>query len=348
MKIVFVSRLYLPHLGGVEIHLREVSALLARMGHTVTIITALYDQKLQTETQQNGVTIVRLPISDVENKQAVWSEIKKMRAVFFEADVVHVHDVFWWILPVYFQIRKKVFLTFHGWETQFPVPTNVKIHRFLAAVLSQGTIHIGSFIQKFYWDKPTLVLYGGINPKRFTKSNKAEYVHAEEKKPVFALKFVFVGRLEKDTDILLYLKLLEELQIKKTAFEIIWVGDGSLRSECEKYGEVTGFVKNVSQYILQADFVFASSYLSILEAQSLQKIVLSFYSNPLKKEYLESFPGSQYMLIAGTVENMLKKLDHVCSTRRLRSDMQTKAQQFALSCTWTAVVEKYLQLWKQN
>lgn len=350
MKIVFVSGLYLPHLGGVEIHLREVSAVLVRMGHSVTIVTAQYDQKLQRVTRQNGIQVIRLPIVDAENKQAVWSEIQKQRSLFLEADVVHVHDVFWWILPVYFQIRKKVFITFHGWETQFPIPINTKIHRFLAAVLSQKTIHIGSFIQKFYWDKPDAVSYGGINPKRFTKSNKAmlEKTKKETQKSDTHIQFVFIGRLEKDTDVLLYLNFLEELQTKKTGFKMVWVGDGSLRSECEKIGIVTGFVKNVSQYILQADFVFATSYLAILEAQSLQKIVLSFYSNPLKKEYLESFPGSNYMLVAGSVEKMLKKLEHVCSSRKLLYDMQTKAQKFALSNTWNTVTETYLQLWKKG
>lgn len=343
MKIVFISRLYLPHLGGVEIHLKEVSAVLARMGHEVCIITWQHDKKLSLTAEYQGVQVLRIPFEVQNDKQQTWNAIKKYSQLCIEADVIHVHDVFWWLLPLYAQIKNKIFITFHGWETKLPIPLNAKLHRLLANKLARGTIHVGDFIQKFYWDKPDAVIYGGINPKRFTKSN----LKYENNKST-QLHFVFVGRLDADTDILLYLEFLRELQAKKIQYTITWVGDGELSTECRKFGEVTGFIKNISQYIAAADFVFASSYLSILEAQRLKKVVLAFYSNPLKKEYLETFPGSKYMLIAGSVQAMKGRLEHLMTTRKLRAQMEITAQQFAQTQTWDAVVEQYLQLWEKK
>ena len=343
MKIVFVSRLYLPHLGGVEVHLKEIAAILVRLGHEVTIVTWQHEKKLSMTAQYNGVQVFRIPFTATHSKQQTWAAITEYAQLFESADVVHVHDVFWWILPVYTKIKNKVFTTFHGWETKLPIPVNAKIHRFLANKLSRGTIHVGEFIQKFYWDKPNLLTYGGINLKRFTRSNSPQLKISKNK-----LQFVFVGRLDPDTDVSVYIEFLKELKTKNIDYSIVWVGDGSLREQCKLYGPVTGFVKNISQYITMADFVFASSYLSILEALCLGKLVLSFYSNPVKKKYLETFPGSQFLLIAGSVIAMQHKLEHLLTNRKLLSQMQLEAKAFAQKQTWERVVGKYLQLWKQR
>ncbi|MBP7842504.1 glycosyltransferase family 4 protein [Candidatus Woesebacteria bacterium] len=348
MKIVFISRLYLPHLGGVEIHLREISAILLRMGHNVSIVTSQHDKKLSLHAEYDGVEVFRIPYDVMGNKQKTWNAIKQLRPLFADADVVHVHDVFWWILPIYSSIKNKIFTTFHGWETQFPIPLNSKIHRLFVSKLSKGTIHVGDFIRKFYWDKPNFVTYGGINQKRFTKSQMSKKVVDNKKQKNSVMRFVFVGRLEHDTDIQLYLEFLKVLKANNIVFEVIWVGDGVLKTKCQEFGKVTGFVKNISQYIVKADFVFASSYLSILEAQCLEKIVLAFYSNRLKKEYLETFPGSKYMLIAGSIESMFTKVEQLLSERKLLAQMRLDAKQFALKNTWEKVVGKYLQLWRKR
>lgn len=71
MKILHVSPMYFPVLGGAELHLREVSEGLAARGHDVTVLTSnirnawdLWDARpgnLPEEESINGVKIVRLP-----------------------------------------------------------------------------------------------------------------------------------------------------------------------------------------------------------------------------------------------------------------------------------------------
>ena len=69
-------------------------------------------------------------------------------------------------------INKKVFITFHGWETEYPVRLTAKLQRYLYSKLAVGSIHVGSWISKFYWDKPNFITYGGINSKRLTGVRK--------------------------------------------------------------------------------------------------------------------------------------------------------------------------------
>lgn len=344
--IVFVSRLYLPHLGGVEIHIKEIAALLIREGYEVSVVTHQHDKKLALETEYDGVSVYRIPFVAAENKQLTWDAIREYSSVFESAEVVHVHDVFWWILPLYLKIKSKTFITFHGWETEFPIPLNAKIHRFIAAHLTQGVIHIGEYIQEYYWDQPDAVLYGGINPKRFTKSQTSSSVSITDiSLPKNNLQVVFVGRLEADTEVPKYIELVTSLKNSGINTQITWVGDGSLQRDCEQIGEVVGFVKNVSKHVAKADLVFATSYLSILEAQMLGKIVCAFYSNPLKESYLKKYPGSSYMLISHTVETMLNKIKVLLGNSRSYKETSVLAQDFAKKMTWDNVLNSYLQLW---
>ncbi len=350
MKIVHVAKYYLPHLGGVEIHLKEISSLLVKLGHEVTIVTTKHDLKLADSTNYNGVKIVRIPdFQDEKNpsllKIKTWTAIKKHRELFDQADIVHVHDVFWWIIPVFRLIRKKTFITFHGWETTYPVSFNAKIQRYLYSKLSLGSIQVGSWIQDFYFDKPDFVTYGGINPKRLTKS-KINFKE-EKTKNKKTIKLAFVGRLSQDNDTKKYIQLVNALKNLGKEVEIIWIGEGEFRKQCEKLGKVTGFVKNISKYLVGKDLVFASSYLSILEAQLTANNVCSFYSNELKKAYLESYPGSKFMLITNSIDSMIAKIVLLFDSPKSQLQFGMFAREFAKQQTWDKVLNLYLKLWRK-
>lgn len=348
MKIVHLAKYYFPHLGGVEIHLKEINSLLVKMGHEVTVVTLKHNSKLADSTIHNGVKIIRMPDEvekkrSLEAKQEAWNFIKEHKEIFIEADVIHVHDVFWWILPIYKLIRKKIFVTFHGWETEYPVRFNAKLQRHIYSKLSRGTIHVGDWIQKFYFDKPNYVTYGGINAKRLTKSGIKNYSH-----DCSQINIAFIGRLSKDNEVEKYIKTIEILKTMGHKVNIIWVGDGEFRQECEKHGEVTGFVKNISRYFVNKDLIFSSSYLSILEAQLVGNNVCSFYSNDLKKAYLESYPGSKYLLIANTPESMISKITLLFNSPKSQNLTKIESREFAKHQTWNKVLNLYLKLWNEG
>lgn len=355
MKIIHLAKYYSPHVGGVEIHIKEINSLLVKMGHEVTVFAMRHDLKLSDSATYNGVNVYRVS-NDIINERSlkyklqVWNFIKHHKQDFLNADIVHVHDVFWWTIPIIKDIWKKTFITFHGWETEYPVRLSAKIQRYIYSKISRGSIHIGDWIQNYYFDKPTFITYGAINGKRLTKSGSGLVDKASDVENYISNKIIniaYIGRLSNDNDVKKYIKVVEILKSKGNKVNIIWVGDGEFSNECRKHGEVTGFVKNISKYFVNKDFVFASSYLSILEAQLVGCSVCSFYSNDLKKSYLESFPGSKYLFIANKPQSMIKKITYLLSSPKLQAQSRIEAKQFAKEQTWEKVLALYLKLWRK-
>jgi len=210
----------------------------------------------------------------------IWTQfVFKQFKLFKDADIVHVHDVFIWYLPLKLLFpRKIVFVTHHGWEGKFPIPFWNKLNKKISNKLTNGSICVGDYIEKYYGIKCDEVVYGGVEiPKNVGKKKKG--------------LTVFLGRLEKDTGLLKFLKKEGTTEIDS---EIIFVGDGSLRKECEKVGKVVGFT-NPKHYLEKAETVISSGYLSCLEAFSYKCKVKVFWDNELKKDYWKNSPFWEFI-----------------------------------------------------
>jgi hypothetical protein len=96
---------------------------------------------------------------------------------------------------------------------------------------------------------------------------------------------VFVGRLEKDTGVLEFLKWLK----KNPKYDVDFCGDGDLRTECEKFGIVHGFT-NPQRYYKKAKYCVPGGYLSALEALSYGCELKLFWNNKLKEDYWKMSP----------------------------------------------------------
>ena len=51
MTILFFCQTFYPHIGGVEKHVLEVSKLLVKKGHLVTVLTEQYEDELKRRYQ---------------------------------------------------------------------------------------------------------------------------------------------------------------------------------------------------------------------------------------------------------------------------------------------------------
>jgi len=60
MRILIIPSRYLPHHGGVETTVREVSRQLVRSGHAVTIVTNRYPRRLPRHETLDGIPVTRL------------------------------------------------------------------------------------------------------------------------------------------------------------------------------------------------------------------------------------------------------------------------------------------------
>lgn len=331
-SVLFITPSFFPNLGGVETHVYHVAKELVEKGWHVSVLTT---KVANPQDPDIAIKLHRL-ITDPLNKKKVWKELEHFSKDFSKFDVIHVHDVGWWLLPCIFAIRHKTFITFHGWEGQYPVRWQAKLQRLVLSVLTKGSIHVGGFIQEFYWDRPDLVTYGGVEPSSAKPKSISD-------KP----NVIFLGRLEQENAIEMYIKFFKLL--KKTALKptITWVGNGSYKKECQKIGEVTGMVKDVSKYIKSADIVCANSYLAMLSAQAAAKIVCALYQHLLKQRYLETYPGASQMLIRASASDLINQVLSLTKVPEKSLKMAKEAQSFANTQTWKYVTTQYEQLWNK-
>ena len=134
----------------------------------------------------------------------------------------------------------------------------------------------------------------------------------------------FIGRLEEDTGLPIYLKAAEKLKI-------IFLSS----------------VKDVRPYIDRSRFIFTSGYLSILEAMARKRLVFAVYDNPLKEDYLKMSPMADKMIIVGSADELLEKVKEHLQQPQKEKELIEKAYQWAKKQTWEKVADLYEKLWQK-
>lgn len=323
MNILFLSRLYSPHIGGVEKHLSGIAKEL-KSRHQITVITEKYADELKDQEIDEGINIYRIPLVGVgesEKKWIIWRWILKHQSLFNSADIIHVHDIMFWLYP-YKLIHpwKKIFITFHGWEGRYPLPLKNVIQKRLDKFLSSRNICAGEYIGKWYGIKPDFITYGACSKPKMQNSSK----------PGSPKILLYLGRLDQDTGLTRCLDLYSRLK-KSLDWQLVIAGDGPLKHLLPSSVKFLGFVPNPAVHIAKSDYVFCTGYLGILESWIQHKIVLSAYSNPLKQDYLFMHPMSKYLVFDEPLPDQLPEM----------------AYNWAKAQTWAKLTQLYLQLWSK-
>src|SRR3989304_6221914 len=79
-----------------------------------------------------GIKIYRINVGKDYwfKKFRIWKEFFKNINLFFSADIVHCHDVFFWYLPFRFIFPfKKIYTTFHGYEGYPLTSKDILVHK---------------------------------------------------------------------------------------------------------------------------------------------------------------------------------------------------------------------------
>ena len=353
VRIVMLTAFFHPHIGGVERHVRYLSEELVRQGHSITVLTKRYDRALPSEERLGPIRILRFPQSTIPHTQkpGVWLWLLSRLHLLLRADVIHVHDhtaFNAWYLPFRILLPwKPVFATFHGYEGLVPIPRRYIIGRKWVERLTRGNICVGHFLEKWYGTQSDVVIYGAVDPP--------EEIREPEPRTI-----VFMGRLEPDTGIMDYLRAMP-LIVKGPAgpdeperpLKLIVCGDGSLRREVRAFAEsraldveMIGAVQDPSRWIQRGRFIFASGYLTILEAMTCRRLVFSVHDNPLKRDYLEMMPGAaDMMVVAGSPEELAGRVREILDRPDRESAMVERACRFAREHTWERMAGTYLDLY---
>jgi glycosyltransferase involved in cell wall biosynthesis len=336
MEILMFSKYFYPHVGGVEKHVDNITKILLREGHNVTIITESLDAKQKKVlTNASGVKIVRLGFLKIKylGLLSIWLNILKNIDLIRKAEIIHCHDVFIWYLPFRFIFPfKPVYTTFHGYEG-YPIKRSARIIRKISEFLSNGNICVGEFISKWYGTRPTLITYGAVDTVKPRKKSQFEY------------DAIFIGRLDEQTNILGYLEVVRLLRNKLPNFRLLVFGDGKYLRKSKELTNCKGFVSNAEKYISQANYAFVSRYLSILEAFINKRMVFALYDNKIKEDYLKMTPYSKWIVVEGSPAKLAEKLLYYKTHQIEGNKMIKSAYTWAQSQTWDNMVNNYKKLW---
>jgi len=348
MKIVFLTRLFYPSVGGVQKHILEISKKAIKNNHKVLVITERYSNKLKKTDFFNRIKVYRIPIKNQKSKLKkfeIWFWLTKKRRMFKNADIIHAHDVGFWLLPLKIIFpKKKFYITFHGYEPNSYQKIKNRIEKGLTEKITKGTIVVGSYLKKWYGIKPQKIIYGA-------SSIKKDPTNADPK-----FDACFVGRLEEDTGILEYLRATNFLQKKyNLVVNLVICGNGSLFGKIKKYVkenslsvQLCGWKNDPYQYTSKSRIIFSSQYLSIIEALQLKKVVFSIYTNEIKKDYLLSLPISKYILISNNYLHLAKNIKKILEKPNNHKEKIENAYAWASRQTWGKIYTQYLELWGQK
>ncbi|HEX6977519.1 MAG TPA: glycosyltransferase family 4 protein [Patescibacteria group bacterium] len=337
MKVLFLSRFYYPHVGGVEKHLENLSYQLIVRGHSVSVISGKFTTNLKDIETFRGSKIYRFPYPKLKFLGLVWIWISlfKYRNLILKSDIVHCHDVFIWYLPFRFLFYKKpVYTTFHGYES-YPIRISAKIIRRLSEKLSFGSICIGDFMKKWYGHNPNFVSYGAVDIKKFKPAKKNKYKYDA----------VFSSRLDEQTGITAYIDAVKIIRKRKRRFEFLILGDGKFKSLASLVGTSIGFVDNTENYLRESRFAFYSRYLAILEAFAAKKFVFAVYDNPIKSDYLKMTPFSKWIVIEKDPKKLAQQVKYYSKNLYKAKSRIENAYRWVKRQTWENLTDMYLDLW---
>lgn len=345
MKILFFCRYFYPHIGGVEKHVLEISKILLRKGYKITVVAEQDSKEEKKKETYKGITIHRIPVGENEwlKKWRVWLWLFRHEFLIERADVVHCHDVFFWYFPFrFFYPFKKVYITFHGYES-YPIRKKAIIIRKISEWFSFGNICVGDFIAKWYGTKPTFVIDGGVKIQN-SKINPFDKLRVRNQK-YSKNSAVFIGRLDEQTNILEYAKAVRLLRKKLPDFKLSIVGEGKYKEQLSDM-IVLGAKENPEKYFSSHRFAFVSRYLSILEAMAVKRLVFALYDNPIKKDYLKMAPFSNYIIICSNARDLYKRVLFYINNPQLEKKLVDKAYAFVQNYTWQKATNNYISLWK--
>lgn len=331
MNILFLTRRFYPDVGGVEKHVLKISELLIKEGHSVTLVT----ESQGKEDNFHGIKILRIKTSNSWFKKfEIWFWLWSNRQIIKQADVVHAHDVYYWYFPFRFIFpNKRSFVTFHGYES-YPIKKRSIIIRKISEKLSDGNIIVGDFIKKWYGTKPNYVIYGAVDvPQKLKTAGNKESA-------------VFMGRLDEHTGILEYAKAIDLIKNNYPKFKFKILGDGKYKSKLTRYNP-TGFINNPEKEFIKYNFAFSSRYLSILEALANKKLVIAYYDNPVKEDYLKMAPFARHISIVNSPESIQERIEYFLSHPGEEEKIVTQGYLWVSRFSWDFLVNQYFGLWKK-
>ncbi len=175
-KILIVSHYYPPHVGGIEIVAYNQAKRLAGEGHDVTVVTSSIGSK-EKDTVVENVRVVRVGACNYFERFGIPFPILSPRIWFVlwkfskEADIVHIHDVFYitsFVAAVSARLRgKTIVLTQHVAMIAHPNPLVVALERLVYATTGRIIFWFSNTVIYYNERVKEFIISNGVSPHKF-------------------------------------------------------------------------------------------------------------------------------------------------------------------------------------
>ncbi len=348
MEICIVPYRYWPEIGGVEKYVHRLCGAFRELGHHVTVVTPAHRLGLPEHEIYEGIEVYRY--AGYRSAIRAWWELLKLRPVFASADVVHVSDTcmleqYWrsvgWTLQ-----RKPLFLTRHGMSYVCPVPEQEKKRAIRGQRMVDGIVHDGCFIEPWLGVDADCVPNQGLYPEA------KDFPYVPEPLPNSA---AFVGRLEPDSGIALYINSVKCLQEQYgISLTLNVYGDGTMRSELEANVKRDGLAvffhgwqADAQERVADNCFAFVAGRMAMQEAMARRRLVVAAYVDPLKRDYVTGEPFSPHLVYGGNAKEIAEHVAYFVKNECQRRQKTEAAFEYANGLSWVKTAQAYLELWRR-
>lgn len=201
MRIAFIGHKAVPsRLGGIEIHVEEISTRLSQKGHEVDVYNRKnYDTGLK---EYNGVNLYPIFTVNKNSLEAlIYSFLASIKVMFKNYDIVHYHALGPSVMSFFPRLAgKKVIVTVHGLDWQRAkwkglATTYLKLGEYASARFANHTISVSKTLVPYYMEKykkEIEYIPNGIsfNEKASLKEIKEIYDIEEDKYILFVARLV--------------------------------------------------------------------------------------------------------------------------------------------------------------
>ena len=364
MKIAMIGQKTIPsRLGGVEIHVEEISSRLVEMGHYVTAYCRDTYSSEKYE-KHKGVRIVYIKSIYTKHLDAItYTFLATIKAIRGGYDIIHYHAIgpaLLSFIPRIFGI--KVLCTCHGldWQRDTWGSFAKKVLKFgeIASIkFPNRTISVSKNISRYYKEKykkePTYI------PNGISKQNKAICDEVVRKYGVNKDEYIlFLARIVPEKGLHHLIKAFNELNTDKK----LLIAGGSSHSD-DYFNSVkniaseneniifTGFVEGniVSELFTNAYFYVLPSEIeglpiSLLEAMAYGQCCL--ISNI--QENIDVVEDKALMFINKNVEDLKRKLIYLLDNPDKVEEYKKKSENYILEkYDWNEVAKKTENLYKE-
>lgn len=275
MKILQVSEVYPPSLGGVPTFVKSISHRLAKRGHDVTVFTTspVSSFRTYTEHQKDGVKVMRAPaikypFNPINNWMTVFPLISSTRTFFkVRPDLVHMHTpiaglhriiMFWARLT-----RTPVVLTNHVMPENLLLNTSMShklqgltrhvIWRDIASYARRAThvtaptITAVEMLKRHKMNTPATPITNGVDTKTFSPGPINKTLLKETGIPADAWpKLIYVGRMDGEKRVDILVEAMPFILKKYPNAHLIMVGHGVLQDELKAFTNGLGIQEHIT------------------------------------------------------------------------------------------------------